>query len=97
MKKYYAEGALDDQANAYAYSVAQTLVQVLKQCGNDLSRENIIKQAASLKEPRAAAAAARDQDQHERDRFRADRAGAARQVRRRALGAFGELYDAAKK
>jgi len=49
MKKYYAEGALDDQANAYAYSVAQTLVQVLKQCGNDLSRENIIKQAASLK------------------------------------------------
>src|SRR5207247_3893222 len=32
-----------------AYSVAQTLVQVLKQCGNDLSRENIMKQAASLK------------------------------------------------
>src|SRR5436309_11359037 len=49
MKKYYPEGALDDQANAYAYSVAQTLVQVLKQCGNDLSRENIMKQAASLK------------------------------------------------
>src|SRR5437867_4096491 len=48
-KKYYPEGALDDQANAYAYSVAQTLVQVLKQCGNDLSRENIMKQAASLK------------------------------------------------
>src|SRR5438093_13187514 len=38
-------------------------------------------------EPRAAAAATRDQDQHERDRFCADRAGAARQVRRRALGA----------
>jgi len=49
MKKYYPEGALDDQANAYAYSVAQTLVQVLKQCGTDLSRENIMKQAASLK------------------------------------------------
>ena len=49
MKKYYPEGALDDQANAYAYSVAQTLVHVLKQCGNDLSRENIIKQAASIK------------------------------------------------
>jgi len=29
--------------------VAQTLVQVLKQCGNELSRENIMKQAASLK------------------------------------------------
>ncbi|HEV8585901.1 MAG TPA: ABC transporter substrate-binding protein, partial [Methylomirabilota bacterium] len=49
MKKYYPEGALDDQANAYAYSVAMTLVQTLKQCGNDLSRENIMKQAASLK------------------------------------------------
>jgi branched-chain amino acid transport system substrate-binding protein len=49
MKKYYPEGALDDQANAYAYSVAQTLVQVLKQAGNDLSRENIMKQAANLK------------------------------------------------
>jgi ABC-type branched-subunit amino acid transport system substrate-binding protein len=49
MKKYYPEGALDDQANAYGYTVAQTLVQVLKQCGNDLSRENIMRQAASLK------------------------------------------------
>ena len=49
MKKYYPEGALDDQSNAYGYSVAQTLVQVLKQSGNDLSRENIMKQAASLK------------------------------------------------
>ncbi|MBI2204508.1 MAG: ABC transporter substrate-binding protein [Candidatus Rokubacteria bacterium] len=49
MKKYYPEGALDDQANAYAYSVAATLVQALKQCGNDLSRQNIMKQAASLK------------------------------------------------
>jgi branched-chain amino acid transport system substrate-binding protein len=49
MKKYYPEGALDDQSNAYGYSVAQTLVQVLKQAGTDLSRENILKQAANLK------------------------------------------------
>src|SRR6266496_3435640 len=49
MKKYYPEGALDDQANAYGYSVAQTLVHVLKQCGNDLSRENIMRQAANIK------------------------------------------------
>ena len=49
MKKYYPDGAIDDQFNAYGYSVAQTLVHVLKQCGNDLSRENIMKQAASLK------------------------------------------------
>jgi branched-chain amino acid transport system substrate-binding protein len=37
------EGAL-----VYSYGVAQTLVKVLTQCGNDLSRENIMKQAASL-------------------------------------------------
>jgi branched-chain amino acid transport system substrate-binding protein len=49
MKKYYPEGALDDQANGYAYNVAILLHQVLKQCGNDLSRENIMKQAANLK------------------------------------------------
>jgi ABC-type branched-subunit amino acid transport system substrate-binding protein len=49
MKKYYPEGALDDQANAFAYSAAQTLVQVLKQCGDDLSRENIMRQAANVK------------------------------------------------
>ncbi|MBI3635831.1 MAG: ABC transporter substrate-binding protein [Candidatus Rokubacteria bacterium] len=49
MKKYYPEGALDDQANAYGYSVAQTMVHVLKQCGNDLSRANIMKQAANIK------------------------------------------------
>src|SRR5262249_55553857 len=49
MKKYYPDGSLEDVFNAYGYSVAQTMVQVLKQCGNDLSRENIMKQAASLK------------------------------------------------
>jgi len=49
MKKYYSDGALDDQSNAYGYLAAQTMVQVLKQCGNDLSRENIMKQAANLK------------------------------------------------
>jgi branched-chain amino acid transport system substrate-binding protein len=32
----------------YGYTVAQTLVQVLKQCGDNLTRENVMKQAASL-------------------------------------------------
>jgi branched-chain amino acid transport system substrate-binding protein len=48
MKKYYPDGSLEDQSNAYGYSVAQTMVQVLKQCGNDLSRENIMRQAGSI-------------------------------------------------
>src|SRR5215468_5826268 len=49
MKKYYPEGALDDQSNAFGYNVAILMTQVLKQCGNDLSRENIMRQAANLK------------------------------------------------
>ncbi len=49
MKKYYPEGALDDQFNAYGYIVANLLVHTLKQCGNDLSRENIMRQAANIK------------------------------------------------
>ena len=49
MKKYYPEGAHDDQSNAYGYNVAILMTQVLKQCGNDLSRENIMRQAANVK------------------------------------------------
>ena len=49
MKKYYPDGALDDQSNAFGYTVAQVMTLVLKQCGNDLSRENIMRQAESLK------------------------------------------------
>jgi len=50
MKKYYPEGKLDDQFNAYGYNVAKTLEHVLKACGNDLSRENIMRQSASIKD-----------------------------------------------
>ena len=50
MKKYYPDGSLIDNFNSYGYSVARTLVQVLKQCGDNLTRENVVKQAASLKD-----------------------------------------------
>ena len=49
MKKYYPDGSIEDTFNVYGYTVTQTLVHVLKQCGNDLSRTNIMKQAASIK------------------------------------------------
>jgi branched-chain amino acid transport system substrate-binding protein len=49
MKKYYPDGALDDQFNAFGYNVAILMTHVLKQCGNDFSRENIMKQAANVK------------------------------------------------
>ncbi|MEO6408095.1 MAG: ABC transporter substrate-binding protein [Burkholderiaceae bacterium] len=48
MKKYYPTGSLTDTFNVYGYGVAQTLVQVLKQCGDTLTRDNVMKQAASL-------------------------------------------------
>lgn len=48
MKKYYPSGETTDEFNVLGYSNAQTLVQVLKQCGNDLSRENVMKQAQNL-------------------------------------------------
>jgi branched-chain amino acid transport system substrate-binding protein len=48
MQKYYPSGNLSDAANVYGYSVAQTLVAVLKQCGNNLTRENLMKQAANI-------------------------------------------------
>ena len=48
MKKYNTSGDIADANTVYAYSVAQTMVAVLKQCGNDLTRENLMKQAASI-------------------------------------------------
>ena len=50
MAKYYPDGNLADLSNVYGYAVAQTMEQVLKQAGNDLSRANIMKQAANLKD-----------------------------------------------
>jgi len=50
MQKYYPDGNTKDVYNVYAYTVAQAMVQTLKQCGNDLSRANIMKQAANLKD-----------------------------------------------
>jgi hypothetical protein len=48
MKKYYPEGSLEDPQNVVGYVQAQTMVQVLRQCGDDLTRANVIKQAANL-------------------------------------------------
>jgi ABC-type branched-subunit amino acid transport system substrate-binding protein len=49
MEKYYPDGDKTNSNNVYGYAAAQTMVQVLKQCGDDLTRENIMKQAANLK------------------------------------------------
>jgi ABC-type branched-subunit amino acid transport system substrate-binding protein len=48
--KYSRAGSNNDGAAVFGYAAAETLVQVLKQCGNDLSRDNVMKQAAALKD-----------------------------------------------
>ena len=48
MDKYYPEGDKTDLGNVTGPSLAATLVQVLKQCGDDLTRDNVMKQAANL-------------------------------------------------
>ena len=50
MDKYYPEGDKLNTVNTYGYSVAELLVHILRQCGDDLTRENIMRQAASLKD-----------------------------------------------
>ena len=49
MAKYYPEGDKDSLFNTYGYSTTQLLIHVLKQCGDDLTRENVMNQATSLK------------------------------------------------
>jgi branched-chain amino acid transport system substrate-binding protein len=48
MKKYHPTGAMNDNFNVYGYTVAQLMTHVLKQAGDNLTRENVMKQAASL-------------------------------------------------
>src|SRR5271167_433567 len=48
MDKYYPSGDKTDAGNVYGPSNAETIVHVLKQCGDDLTRENVMKQSANL-------------------------------------------------
>ena len=49
MKKYLPGDNVYDTMNVFGYSAAQTLVHVLAQCGDDLSRENLLRQATNIK------------------------------------------------
>jgi branched-chain amino acid transport system substrate-binding protein len=50
MDKYYPNGDKGSSATLYGHAAAETLAQALQQCGDDLSRENVMRQAASLKD-----------------------------------------------
>src|SRR6202047_1181897 len=49
MAKYFPEGDKDSSFNTYGYMTTQLLIEVLTRCGDDLTRENVMKQATSLK------------------------------------------------
>jgi hypothetical protein len=48
MAKYHPTGDLKNKLNSYAWAVCHTMMTVLQQAGDDLSRENIMAQAANL-------------------------------------------------
>jgi hypothetical protein len=48
MDKYFPDGDKTNNNNVYGYATAQTMVQVLKQCGDDLTRENVMEKASHL-------------------------------------------------
>ena len=50
LEKYYPDANKSDSSVVYGYGAAQTLVKVLQMCGDDLTRANVMKQAASLKD-----------------------------------------------
>jgi branched-chain amino acid transport system substrate-binding protein len=50
LAKYYPDGNKLDGSVVYGYGAAQTMVKVLQMCGDDLTRANVMKQAASLKD-----------------------------------------------
>ncbi|MGY4427252.1 hypothetical protein ACVWY2_009701 [Bradyrhizobium sp. JR6.1] len=50
MDRYLPDANKSDWLNVYGYTIAQTLVAVLKAAGNDLTRANVMKQATSIKD-----------------------------------------------
>ena len=76
-----------------ATCAAQMMVQILKQCGNDLTRENMMKQAANLKNFKLPMLLPGDEDQYQPDQLQPDPADAARELRRPKLAAVRRTVD----
>ena len=87
MKKYNTAGQCRRRSTVYGYTAAQTMVAVLKACGDNLTRENVMKQAASLHDLKLPMLAARHHHLDQRQRLRADQADAVAEIRRQHLAA----------
>ena len=86
LDKYYPEANRADGAVMYGYTVAQGLVHVLKACGDDLTRANVMKQAASIKDLELGGLLPGVKVNTSRDRLRPDLAIAVDEVQGRDLG-----------
>ena len=86
MAKYYPDGDKDSSFNSYGYSTSQLMIHVLEKCGDNLTRENVMKQATSLKNVAARSVAAGHRRQHHAGRLSRQQAVADDEVQRRALG-----------
>ena len=72
--------------NGYGYSTSQLLIEILKRCGDDLTRENIMKDATSLKNVELDLTLPGITGQQLADRLSSEQAAADDEVRWRALG-----------
>ena len=86
MAKYYPDGDKNSNFNTYGYSTAQLMVHVLKQCGDDLTRENVMKQATNLKNVELDLSLPGMKANTTRERLPRQQADADDEVQRRALG-----------
>ena len=100
MKEFYAflekdfpEGNKLDGSVVYGYGVAQTLVQVLKQCGDNLTRDNVMKQAASLKDFRTEVLLPGIKINTAADRFRPDLLASTDEIQGREVGAVRRSHQ----
>ena len=87
IEKYMTPKDLIDANAVYGFGLGATMVQVLKQCGSDLSRANIMKQAANLKDLELPMLLPGIKHQHVARQFQSDPPGGSRLVQRRELGA----------
>ena len=86
LEKYYPDANKLDGSVVYGYGVAQTMAKVLEMCGDNLTRENVMKQAASLKDFAPDTLLPGVKINTSADRFRPDRAASDDAVQGREMG-----------
>ena len=95
LDKYFPKATATDASVMYGYTVAQGLVHVLKACGDNLTRENVMKQAASIKDLELGGLLPGIKVNTQRHRLRPDLAASADEVQGRDAGICSATSSAA--